>query len=282
MSMPCKMHLEDLNSGRLGYHCQLCDKHITDFRDKTTAEIVRVIQESPNKVCGIFSKGQTDYKTSHISLPRLSQRVGLSLMGILGFMGPVLTGCEKDTPEQSAVKLDAFRKLKFPMDLNGMLRDHTTGKPIPHARVSLQQNGKTILETVTDDKGYFTFFVQRKDLRKETFDLAFQADGYFPDTLQDFFHLSEKENRVRLSVSASPALCEKIMVIENTIEVGDVVVSGIEAPEVLPAPEPPLILGEPTIEIIRQNGTKDHTAVTEKASEKNEKRLFGRKKRSGH
>ena len=277
------MHLEDLNSGRLGYHCQLCDKHITDFRDKTNAEIIQAVKESPVKVCGIFSKGQTYYKTSHISLPHFGQSIGLSLMGILGFMGPVLTGCEKDSPEDSAVKLDAFRKLKFPMDLNGMLRDHTTGKPIPNAKVSLQQNGKTILETVTDENGYFTFFVQRKDLRKETFDLAFQASGYFSDTLQDFFQGKRPENSVRLTIQAEPAVCEKVVFLEGTSSIGDIIVDGIEMPNPIPPPpEPPMMLGEPVIEYEQSEIQKDHAVTPEKESVKKEKRLFGRKKLSGN
>lgn len=246
LSLPCSQRIEDLKNNRAGYHCSLCEKSISDFRDKTNDEILKTIQEAPGKVCGIFTPSQTDYKISQVFFPKLTQTVGLSLMGILGFMGPVLlTGCEKDAADQQAVKLDAFRKLRFPMNLNGALFDKKTNQPIPNAFVELQQHGKTILKARSDENGNFTFLIQREDLRNEAFDLSFGAEGYATSNLDDFLLKGKKNNqRIRLTLQANPDQC--ITITNYGIPTpGIPTVEGIEEPIVIPEPE---VLGDVMME----------------------------------
>lgn len=236
LSLPCSQRIEDLKSNRPGYHCNLCEKQITDFRAKSNDEILQTIQEAPGKVCGIFNASQTTFKVSRVFLPRLSQSVGLSLMGILGFMGPVLTSCEQEPADQAAIKMDAFKKLKFPMNLNGQLTDKKTHKPIPHASVELVQHGKKLLRTITDENGNFSFFIQRNDLKDETFDLTFGANGYASNRLDDFL-LKGKNNgkRIQLTLQANPEQAVKLEYCSITTA-GVPIVDGLEY-----IPDPPLV-----------------------------------------
>lgn len=246
LSLPCSQRIEDLKNNRPGYHCSLCEKNISDFRSKTNDEILKTIQDAPGKVCGIFSPSQTEYNVAQVFLPKLKQTVGLSLMGILGFMGPaLLSSCDSNSPDQQAVKLDAFKKLKFPMNLNGALFDKKTNKPIPHAFVELQQHGKTILKARSDENGNFTFLIQREDLRNEAFDLSFGAEGYATSNLEDFL-LKGKNNpkRIRLTLQANPEQCITLRDYGYPAP-GMMVVDGIEAPEVYPAPD---VLGDVMME----------------------------------
>lgn len=272
LSLPCSQRIEDLKSNRPGYHCNLCEKQITDFRAKSNDEILQTIQDAPGKVCGIFDASQTNYKVSRVFLPKLSQSVGLSLMGILGFMGSVLTSCEQEPADQAAIKMDAFKKLKFPMNLNGQLTDKKTHKPIPHASVTLMQHGKQLLQTITDENGNFSFFIQRKDLKDETFDLAFGANGYASNRLDDFlFKGKNNGKRIQLTLQANPEQAIKLEYC-NITTAGVPTVDGMEY-----VPDPPLVgdviqeieIPEPRIQLKdrpaeRENNSRETTKSKKK------------------
>lgn len=232
MSLPCKMHLSDFSQQEKGYHCAQCDKVLTDFRTKSNDEIVATIQSSPGRICGIFNRDQYDFKVSQLTLPRLQQSVGLSLLGILGFLGPVVSSCETTTNETAPIRQNAFNKLKFPMHVTGTLRDEKTKEPIASAWLELQQNGKTIRKVHTDEHGYFDFTIKKGDLVKETFDLIVDGKQHDADTIknQSLFPASHGE-KIALTLKASVGVCEKtIQEVPNmpyTLE-GDVIVNGMD------------------------------------------------------
>jgi hypothetical protein len=167
-----------------GYYCSSCEKVLTDFRHKSETEIKQIITSNPGKVCGIFHNHQISSKTSHVALSIASYRVGLSLLGILGFLGPVISSCESAPDDATVVKQKAFNKLKFPLKISGQLKDEQTGKPLAKSPVEIQQDGKTILIGITDKDGNFELTVNRKDLKEETFDLIYLAKNHTGDTLQ--------------------------------------------------------------------------------------------------
>lgn len=236
MSLPCKMHLSDFSQEEKGYHCAQCDKILTDFRTKSNDEIVETIKASPGKVCGIFNRNQYDFKVSQLTIPRIQQSVGLSLLGILGFLGPIVSSCETTTNENAPIRQNAFNKLKFPMHVTGTLRDEHTNEPIALAWLELQQNGKTIRKVYTDENGYFDFTIEKGDLHKETFDLIVDGNQHNADTIKNrsLFPDSGRKN-IKLTLKASTGVCEKkVDVINEFTSEGEVIVDGMDA-----GPEPP-------------------------------------------
>lgn len=225
-----------------GYHCKSCDHVLTDFRNSSNEEIQTVLQASPGKICGIFYPSQFDYKVSHVQLPAF-KAVGLSLLGILGFLGPVITSCDSN-PAATEHKQKAFNQLKFPMHLTGKVNDEKTGKPLPFFEVEILQHGRLIKTVKTDKDGNFDILINEKDLDEEVFKLAIGRNGSKKNTITS--NLSKFRNKkVKLTIQASLA---KTLPVPGYVEPKVINCSAIEG-EIIP-PEPlggvPAMPPEPT------------------------------------
>lgn len=272
MTLPCNMRLEDLTTQQTGFHCVSCDKVLTDFRGKTNEETIRTIQTNPGKVCGIFHPSQFDFKVSHISFPTLQTSVGLSLLGILGFLGPVVSSCETSGNQSHSIKQKAFNKLQFPMHVSGVLNDENSNQPLPNAVIHLQQNGKTIQTVYSDAHGNFEFVLQKGDLIRETFDLIFTEKGHVSDTTHNYpLSAGTSGEKIHLTLKAETGICTKT--IENTLcpAPGEVLIEGITVPEPAPAsvqitgfikpavlPEETTTLGKPEFALLSDTIRKQH------------------------
>lgn len=256
MSLPCKQSHERMKQRDGGYYCESCEKVLHDFRQKTNEEIHQTITTSPGKVCGIFQSHQISSKISHVALSGASYRVGLSLLGILGFLGPVVTSCESAPGDATVVKQKAFNQLKFPMTISGQLKDEKTGKPLAKSPVEIQQSGKTILKGLTDEHGNFELIVQEKDLKNETFDLIYQAKKHVPDTLSGQRLKSfQKGNKLVLTLKAEAVKCQlKTGEVPIHHITGDVLIEGEVAPQVIQ--EEPPTPGVPVIENTQKPSTE--------------------------
>jgi len=234
MSLPCNQSHTRMAKRDGGYYCSNCEKVLTDFRQKSETEIKQIITSSPGKVCGIFHNHQISSKTSHIALSNASYRVGLSLLGILGFLGSVTSSCESAPDDAISVKQTAFNKLKFPMKISGQLKDEKTGKPLAKSPVEIQQGGKTILKGYTDEAGNFELTVNKEDLRTETFDLIYLAKNHVADTLP-------KQNIERFARGKKLILTLKAEAVKCNVKNGEIPVPGepIFEGEVVDYPEPP-------------------------------------------
>jgi hypothetical protein len=202
LTLPCKYTLSDLGQKDGQHHCKACDHSIRDFRNATGEEISRAIAESDQRTCGIFYPAQVSHKTTTYQLG-IQRRVGLSLLGILGFISPVaLTSCDETTsvPEtnKDVSKEDAaFAQLKFPMIVSGYLRDKANNDPLAMSEISICQNNTIIRTVKTDTDGFFTVKLEKKDLSSADFDLVIERLSYKPDTVREIGHLA-KEDRTHL------------------------------------------------------------------------------------
>lgn len=230
-----------------GYYCKSCEKVLVDFRQKTEPEIKHIITSNPGKVCGVFYNHQISSKTSRVALSNAYYRVGLSLLGILGFLGPIISSCESAPDDAALVKQKAFNKLKFPMTISGQLKDEKTGKPLANSPVEIQQDGNTILKAYTNESGNFELTVNKKDLKKETFDLIYHAYQYGADTLHQQNMVSfAKGKKLILTLKAEAVKCN-VKNGEVPIAVpGEMIVEGEMAP--YDYPEPPPMIKEPSTE----------------------------------
>lgn len=241
MSLPCNQSHTQMEKRDGGYYCSNCEKTLTDFRQKTNTEIKQIIATNPGKVCGIFHNHQVSSKISHVALSNASYRVGLSLLGILGFLGPITSSCEQAPDDAAVVKQKAFNKLKFPLKISGQLKDEKSGKPLAESPVEIQQDGKTILKGYTDKAGNFELTVHKDHLKNETFDLLYLSKKHVADTL----HKQKLESFIKgkkliLTLKAEPAKCSYKLG-EAPIKITGDVIEG----EVPPDYNEPQLLGEP-------------------------------------
>jgi hypothetical protein len=280
MTLPCKMHLSELSKEEKGFHCASCDKVLTDFRGKTNEETVAIIQSNPGKVCGVFDPHQFDYKVSTLHLLPSQRSVGLSLLGILGFLGPIISSCETQDVKATEIKSKAFTNLKFPLTISGNLKDEKTGQPLTFSPVEIQQAGIVILKTTTDAMGNFSITVNKNDLKHETFDLIYSAKNHIADTLshQTLFGHS-KSKKLTLTLKAEAKCVKTIQYGEESLQ-GDIVIEGkVEMPlsgipeiEVVEPDPEIMVLGEPAI----SDPLKKKESIQNKP-DKERKRFFRKK-----
>lgn len=174
LTLPCKQNLQTLEKRALDYYCNSCDKVLTDFRGKTDSEIEFILANATNQICGIMYPSQIDYKRSDLVIPRCQSRIGLSLFGILGLLGPVMVSCEENhlPISETNIKKEAFNTLHFPLILRGTLTDRYSSDPLGNSEVELIQHGTVIRKEKTNEKGEFEIKIQEKDLNNEVFELT--------------------------------------------------------------------------------------------------------------
>jgi hypothetical protein len=280
MTLPCKMHLSDLSKEEKGYHCASCDKVLTDFRGKSNEETLAIIQSSPGKVCGVFDPNQFDYKVSTLHLLPSQRSVGLSLLGILGFLGPIISSCETQDVKATEIKAKAFNNLKFPMTISGNLKDEKTGQPLAFSPIEIQQGGMVILKGTTDSLGNFSITVNKNDLKQETFDLIYGSKDHISDTLkkQTLFGHSNKQ-KLALTLKAEAKCVKTIHYGEQSLQ-GDIAVEGIMVePPLSGVPEIEIVEPEPEIMVLGEPAIMEPTKgeVNLQKPEKKRKRLFRKK-----
>lgn len=258
MSLPCKNRYTDMEKHESGYHCTNCDHVLTDFRNSTQDEINSAIRANPGKICGVFNPHQFDYKVSQVQIPAL-KAVGFSLLGILGFLGPVvMTSCESD-PAANGIKQDAFNLLKFPMHIKGTLKDEE-GHILRNFKLQILQHGKVVKTGTTDEHGNFDVVIQKDDLNQETFDMVFGKAMHVNDTLPmqlgkfksgkkvkltikaEANEIREVEGKMALKESKSCSVVEGIMIEEPPL-------AGVAIPYEIP--ESPTPVRDPEPEIIQ-------------------------------
>jgi hypothetical protein len=280
MTLPCKMHLSELSIEEKGFHCASCDKVLTDFRGKTNEETVAIIQSNPGKVCGVFDPHQFDYKVSTLHLLPSQRSVGLSLLGILGFLGPIISSCETQDVKATEIKAKAFTNLKFPLTISGNLKDEKTGQPLAFSPLEIQQAGIVILKSTTDALGNFSITVNKNDLKQETFDLIYKSKNHVADTLKNqnlFEH--RKGQKLTLTLKAEAKCVKTIQYGEESLQ-GDIVIEGkVEMPlsgipeiEVVEPDSEIMVLGEPAI----SDPLKKKESIQNKP-DKERKRFFRKK-----
>lgn len=241
MSLPCNQSHTQMEKRDGGYYCSSCEKTLTDFRQRTNTEIAQIIASNPGKVCGIFHNHQVGSKISHVALSNASYRVGLSLLGILGFLGPITSSCESAPDDAAVVKQQAFNKLKFPMKISGQLKDEKSGEPLAKSPVEIRQGGKTILKGLTDEAGNFELTVYKDHLTRETFDLIYLSSKHIGDTLhKQKLESFAKGKKLILTLKAEPAKCSYTLGEAPVLITGDVIEG-----EVLPDAYEPEWVGKP-------------------------------------
>ena len=131
------------------------------------------------------------------------------------------------------------------MTISGQIKDEKTGLPLAKSPVEIQQNGKTILKGLTDEKGNFELTVREKDLKNETFDLIYLSKNHIADTLsKQQLKSFGKGKKLVLTLKAEAKKCVlKTGEVPPPAITGDIILEGEVAPDVheLPTPGVPMI-----------------------------------------
>ena len=118
------------------------------------------------------------------------------------------------------------------MTISGQLKDEKTGKPLTNSPVEIQQGGNTILKAYTNESGDFELTVNKKDLKKETFDLIYQAYKYDADTLHQQNMVSfAKGKKLILTLKAEATKCKVTRGEIPIVAPGEIVAEGEIAPD---------------------------------------------------
>jgi hypothetical protein len=181
---PCPMRIAELQNS--GFHCGLCHRTVTDFRNKSREEIRAVLESNPGKVCGIYSTADVDVPP-HIPVSSIGKHQGRGpLRGkIRRFLfalaaiflpcfslqaqaseGPNLFSAEQHTPP-------------FTMDgetlISGKLRDNE-GHKMNKVTVMLMLGDQLVASTVTDEDGFFEVKVPGDDYKPFDLTLEFEKN----------------------------------------------------------------------------------------------------------
>lgn len=136
-----------------GRNCEVCEKCIVDFTEKSDREIYKAYQAN-EKLCGKFSVYQLD---RFISKPKGKRApLGLAAAAALAVTAPV----HAELPEHSIEIVENTRKAATSRTnqsrvLRGRVFDNETKEPVFSATVALYEQGVMIGGAMTDFDGYF-------------------------------------------------------------------------------------------------------------------------------
>ncbi len=178
MIFPCKIDWETMPHAEKGRYCKECKKAINDY---TSADL----ENTEAKVfCGRFTSDQLSYHTSEYEIGNF-KTLSLSLLTLLGAAFP-----EKDllaqTNEPNKNSVDSIHKeifkgkfsnLRFPLKLEGTIRDKVNKEVIVNADVRMLQKNSVIYSVKTDSSGRFSFVLLEKDVTDSVFDLRVSYTG---------------------------------------------------------------------------------------------------------
>ena len=136
-----------------GRHCDVCEKCIVDFTEKSDREIYKAYQAN-EKLCGKFSMDQLDRFISKPAEKRAP--LGIAAAAALALSTPVEAASSnpsieivENVRESEASNVDQTRVLR------GRVFDNETKEPLFGATVALYEQGEMIAGAMTDFDGYF-------------------------------------------------------------------------------------------------------------------------------
>lgn len=175
-------------------HCSICEISVVDFTQKTDAEILEILRQSPRKVCGKFRQDQLErpllasppairpYKTNK------SWSIAASVAALLSVQQaaaqqPVAPIATERTPSPSRDILGGVQYYDFlehdsMRTISGKIIHRKSRKPIPDCLVSLDGDYKTRVKT--DENGLFSIEIPKEEFDKKNLKLKLKLWGYEP------------------------------------------------------------------------------------------------------
>ncbi len=144
-----------------GRFCSSCNKHIIDFTRLSDIEIVRIINEAKEKVCGRFLPSQLNRPLKNV--PKKASIFPQLLLGSalsLGFtdktempsLTPILEQHDKSEPDLKNEMLQNSASCQEKNYITGVVKDKDTGEPLPGVSIFIEGTNQS---AITDIDGKF-------------------------------------------------------------------------------------------------------------------------------
>jgi len=165
---PCDENWENMTPQEKGRHCDICEKTVFDFTNKTDEQIVRAL-ENDGKLCGRFKTNQLDRELVLTRKSKNSYR-SVAASGLFAFLAlnTFKSKAQNETvfPTTEMVKPVNHIKGKIATSvlkervISGTVLDENN-LPLPGVNVVIKGTGTGI---VTDFDGFFSLKVKKDDL----------------------------------------------------------------------------------------------------------------------
>jgi len=178
---PCKVDWETMPHQEAGRYCDECKKRIHDYTSAKADEFT-----TSSVFCGQFRSDQLTYHKSEYEI-RNFKTISLSLLTLLGAVIPAQQAKAQAEETTTEVTVGKFSNLKFPLKMEGTIRDKESREIIVGATVTLMQLNSVISTIKTDSSGCFSFLLLERDIKDSVIDVRVSYQGtnryYAADTL---------------------------------------------------------------------------------------------------
>lgn len=154
---PCHEKWNEMTPDEKGRFCDKCQKSVHDFTNKKDDEIVSIIENSEEKVCGRFRKSQLNREiVSH-------QTIYQNKMGVLGTL--IIVGgftinsliIEGTTVGKVNIKNTVEKNEIKRVSISGIVVDERTNKGLSFATFAIYNNGELVKVSSSNELGEFSF-----------------------------------------------------------------------------------------------------------------------------
>ena len=197
---PCHEDWQQMLPATSGRFCLHCQKKVTDFTHLSDREIIRLVKQNPDGLCGRLNSNQLNSPIIEAKEPNTFVRFYRILAGLLLFGGATKGVAQKLTPPKQAITVDkqiqSKEKIKsnaanknFENIIEGTLLDSITKKPIPDVAIYAININPVDIYTSSDAHGYFKLQIP-DSLLKDSIDLMF--DGPYQN-ISEIITVTKKE-----------------------------------------------------------------------------------------
>lgn len=153
VSKPCQENWSEMTSVANGKSCEVCQKHVFDFREKSDAEMVRVFKSNAKQMCGRFNVEQLNRLLDDEETKRKVFWKSLTAAGILTFFGVSDIRGESNnpinmyheisdtikTPIRISDTINPNGDSKVDIKVIGKIMDSEEETPVPFANILIQE-----------------------------------------------------------------------------------------------------------------------------------------------
>jgi len=159
----CDQYWNDMEPITGGRQCAMCNKKITDFREKSLKEIADIHVNSNEPVCGVYTEHQLNNEENPIFIEPISwwNSIKNTYLSLASFL-LTLSVSAQDTTDIQIPKIeqnefdDSIKQkqtVKNQYLISGIISDFR--KKIEYANLIIKKDDKILIGTSTDKNGYY-------------------------------------------------------------------------------------------------------------------------------
>lgn len=233
---PCKEDWNKMTDNIYGKFCDHCKENVIDFTNLSDNEIIRIIENNKNNLCGRFNEDQLNRviaikptENNHSFFARIAAALMLftSTKEALAHTNNSFPGSLISTDKQIKSRSALTDKVN-PIELTGTIYDANTNKPIPNAKIMIVSPAFTDSSHVytSDEDGNYSIPIPDSTERR-TISLMIAAADYQETTIKVSYDDYSTQNNVFLSPVANGLVVTSYKLIKKTDIVGGVIATQV-------------------------------------------------------